>query len=258
MKCAARLPNDGSAAFPCAALVRAFAFLQRLPLELPTPPRRARCIECASIVPCLPSRSAGRSPFKVCPSAVDVCFAFLTDFPRGRGRRGRRSRPKPSAAARCQTSLPRICRARFPAFGGRHPHSLRGTMPRTIYRRTGARLASRGLRLRLRLFPRFALQSFPAKGDVFRTQPRTMTGRGAARAVVCGAALGSAKRSGDRSPHSDRYAARLRLGAYSPWIGVAAGSSTPPYQTMRRLAKASVAAVRQPVFRGTSPGCGGL
>ena len=27
-------------------------------------------------------------------------------------------------------------------------------MPRTIYRRTGARLASRGLRLRLRLFPR--------------------------------------------------------------------------------------------------------
>ena len=98
MKCAARLPNDGSAAFPCAALVRAFAFLQRLPLGLPTPPRRARCIECASIVPCLPSRTAGRSPFKVCSSAVDVCFAFLTDFPRGRGRRGRRSRPKPSAA----------------------------------------------------------------------------------------------------------------------------------------------------------------
>ncbi len=62
LKCAARLPNDGSAAFPCAALVRAFAFLQRLPLELPTPPRRARCIECASIVPCLPSRSAGRKP----------------------------------------------------------------------------------------------------------------------------------------------------------------------------------------------------
>ena len=33
------------------------------------------------------------------------------------------------------------------------------------------------------------------------------------------AALGSAKRSGDRSPHSDRYAARLRLGAYSPFSG---------------------------------------
>ena len=80
------------------ALGRASAFLQRLPLGLPTPPSRARCIECASTVPCLSSRSAGRSPFKVCSSAVDVCFAFPTDFPRGRGRRGRRSRPKPSAA----------------------------------------------------------------------------------------------------------------------------------------------------------------
>ena len=96
-----------------------------------------------------------------------------------------------------------IC-ARFPAFGGRRPHSLRGTMPRTIYRRTGARLASRGLRLRLRLFPRTPASAplrarlrrggysrsnhSPLRGDVFRTQPRTMTGRGAARAVVCGAA----------------------------------------------------------------------
>ena len=103
------------------ALGRASAFLQRLPLGLPTPPSRARCIECASTVPCLSSRSAGRSPFKVCSSAVDVCFTFLTDFPRGRGRRGRRSRPKPSAAVRCQTSLPRICRARFSASGGRRP-----------------------------------------------------------------------------------------------------------------------------------------
>ena len=103
------------------ALGRASAFLQRLPLGLPTPPSRARCIVCSSTVPCLSSRSAGRSPFKVCPSAVDVCFAFPTDFPRGRGRRGRRSRPKPSAAFRCQTSLPRICRARFYASDGRRP-----------------------------------------------------------------------------------------------------------------------------------------
>ena len=50
-----------------------------------------------------------------------MCFALPTDSPRGRGRRGRRSRPKPSAAVRCQTSLPRICRARFSASGGRRP-----------------------------------------------------------------------------------------------------------------------------------------
>ena len=106
------------------ALGRASAFLQRARLGLPPPPRRARCIECASIVPCLSSRSAGRSPFKVCSSAVDVCFAFPTDFPRGRGRRGRRSRPKPSAAIPSQTSLLRSCRARFSAFGGRRPLSI--------------------------------------------------------------------------------------------------------------------------------------
>ena len=81
------------------ALGRASAFLQRLPLGLPTPPSRARCIECASTVPCLSSRSAGRSPFKVCSSAVDVCFAFLTDFPRGRGRRGRLTSPKTERGA---------------------------------------------------------------------------------------------------------------------------------------------------------------
>ena len=153
----------------------------------PRPAKRV-CLACESLVPRLPLRLSGRSRSEVCSSALVRASRLSTDSQRGRGRRGRRSRPKPSAAVRCQTSLPRICRARFPAFGGRRPHSLRGTMPRTIYRRTGARLASRGLRLRLRLFPRFALQSFPAKGDVFRTQPRTMTGRGAARAVVCGAA----------------------------------------------------------------------
>ena len=81
------------------ALGRASAFLQRARLGLPPPPRRARCIECASIVPCLSSRSAGRSPFKVCSSAVDVCFAFLTDFPRGRGRRGRLTSPKTERGA---------------------------------------------------------------------------------------------------------------------------------------------------------------
>ena len=67
--------------------------------------------------------------------------------PRGRGRRGRRSRPKPSAAVRCQTSLPRICRARFSASGGRRPRSGEvWTLPRTANRETGVVCASRGLR----------------------------------------------------------------------------------------------------------------
>ena len=42
------------------------------------------------------------------------------------------------------------------------------------------------------------------------------------------AAHGSAKRSGDRSPHSDRYAARLRLGAYSPLFEVRRGHRPRP------------------------------
>ena len=75
------------------------AFLQRARMGLPTPPRRARCNECTSLV----SKVAlcalrGGSRSVVCSSAVNVCFAFLTDFARGRGRRGRRGRPKPSAA----------------------------------------------------------------------------------------------------------------------------------------------------------------
>ena len=119
-----RLSPTAASGTPIGGVVSCFAFPQRARLGLPTPPRRARCDECASIVPCLSSRSAGRSPFKVCSSAVDVCFAFLTDFPRGRGRRGRRSRPKPSAAFLDYASLPKNCRARFSASGGRRPLSI--------------------------------------------------------------------------------------------------------------------------------------
>ena len=125
---------------------------QRRLLGLSPPPRRARCIECASIVPCLPSRSAGRSPFKVCSSApplarrplatafggdlrsghtfgsplargyVDVCFAFLTDFPRGRGRRGRLTSPPklghcPCGARRASPALVVLRGAAMPRQG---------------------------------------------------------------------------------------------------------------------------------------------
>ena len=97
-------------------------------------------------LPLLVPSGAGRG-LRCVRLAVGVCFALPTDSPRGRGRRGRRSRPKPSAAVRCQTSLPRICRARFSASGGRRPLSNeRGTTPRTTNRRIGACFASRGLR----------------------------------------------------------------------------------------------------------------
>ena len=76
-----------------------------------------------------------------------------TASPRDGGDAGGLCRPKPSAAVRYQTSLPRICRARFSASGGRRPLSNEvRTTPRTANRETGASLASRGLRLRLRLF----------------------------------------------------------------------------------------------------------
>ena len=74
-------------------------------------------------------------------------------------------RPKANAAVRCQTSLPRICRARFSASGGRRPLSFVsarkageagrepregggrfcefGTTPRTINRPRGLRLFPR-------------------------------------------------------------------------------------------------------------------
>ena len=72
---------------------------------------------------------------------------FSTDTPRdgGRGRRGAQNRAR-------QFRVKRVCSESaalgFPPCGGRRPRSIeRGTTPRTIYRRIGAYLASRGLRL---------------------------------------------------------------------------------------------------------------
>ena len=76
--CASRFPND-------------------CPWDSQSRPRRVGCpsvaFDCAFISP-----RRGRSLFKVCSSAVDVCFAFLNGYFARRGRRGRRGRPKPSAA----------------------------------------------------------------------------------------------------------------------------------------------------------------
>ena len=90
---------------PLCGVGSCFAFPQRARLGLPTPPRRARCNECAPLCLDLPLRSSGRSPFKVVSSSVDVCFALSTDTPRDGGDAGGLCRPKPSAAIPSQTSL---------------------------------------------------------------------------------------------------------------------------------------------------------
>ena len=127
LKCAARLPNDGSAAFPCAALVRAFAFLQRARLGLP-PPRPIRlCLKLPLRVP----SGAGRSS-RCVRLAVDVCFALPTDSPRMTGAtRSAKQHPSgrlrrcPSGSAYSQNRARRFsfkrawrknCRARFTAL----------------------------------------------------------------------------------------------------------------------------------------------
>ena len=59
------------------------AFPKRARLGLPTPPRRARCDECASLVPKVALRALrGGSPFKVVAQPLFLCFAPLADFPR--------------------------------------------------------------------------------------------------------------------------------------------------------------------------------
>ena len=112
---AARLRLGQPDAFGAGALGRASAFLQRARLGLPPRPRRVDCpslaFDGASIRP-----RRGRSPFKVCSSAVDVCFAFPTDFPRGRGRRGRRSSTLAAAfgGALRAVHIPKTERGTFP------------------------------------------------------------------------------------------------------------------------------------------------
>ena len=80
-----------------AALALGVPFPQRVPLGFPPPRPIDLCLIRPQSYLCLALSGAGRG-LRCVRLAVDVCFAFLTDFPRGRGRRGRRSRPKPSAA----------------------------------------------------------------------------------------------------------------------------------------------------------------
>ena len=198
-----RVPFGGVGVVPCSS--------KRRLRGLSTPPRQARVpclrVPCAVLVLCACRRG---SRFVVRSSCRRCVLRAFHGFPaRGRGRRGRRSRPKPSAAVRCQTSLPRICRARFSArclaatslrscarpsvcatslriaalrliYGAFRraspPYSMRGTVPRTIYRRSAAGFGARGLRL----FSPTGENRSPL-GGIVGTRPRTMTERGAAR-----------------------------------------------------------------------------
>ena len=82
----------------------------------------------------------GRSPFKVCPSAVDVCFAFPTDFPRDRGRRGRLTPPKTERGAfrlsklaeKLPRSVFRLRRASPPPLGHCPSGARRGASPAKV------------------------------------------------------------------------------------------------------------------------------
>ena len=99
MKCAARLPNDGSVAFPLSALAWCVAFLQRRLRGLPPRPAKRVCLACESLVPCLPLRLSGRSRSKVCSSALVRASRHPTDSPRMTGAT-RAARQHPSGRLR--------------------------------------------------------------------------------------------------------------------------------------------------------------
>ena len=161
-RCALLVPT-AALGTPIGGVVSCLAFPNGGSWDFPPRPRRVGCsplaFDCALIRP-----RRGRSPFKV----VVVCrrcvvgaslrlpyfrFAPITRFPRipreGSGRRGRRSRPKPSAAFFVQASLAKeLPRSVYRLAAGVAPESNEaGTIPRTANRETGVVCASRGLRL---------------------------------------------------------------------------------------------------------------
>ena len=139
-------------------------------------------------------------------------YALLCGLSARRGQRGRRGRPKKSAAIFCQASSAKNCTPRSRPFG----RPLRGRGIRAFLTASGGRCPLfnerddaahdqpanlRGLRLRLRLFPRFALQSFPARG--------TNPGHGTARRQDAGRRGGSIGSLGSEGSS----AAELKLGS---------------------------------------------
>ena len=177
-RCALLVPT-AALGTPIGGVVLCFAFPQRRLRGLPPPRPIGSCPARPQSCPCLPHR-ARVAVLRCVRLAVGVCFALSTDSPRGRGRRGRRSRPKPSAALSRPSELaekvprsvyrlaagvapyPLVCPAlrceagRKPREGGDRFCEV-GTTPRTANRETGVVCASRWLRL------------FPRQRDAART-----------------------------------------------------------------------------------------
>ena len=82
-----------------------------------------------------------------CSSALLGLRAPLRTFREDGGDAGGLRRPKASAALFGQASLLKAAALAFPPPAGVASYSMRGTLPRTIYRRTAAECGLRGLRL---------------------------------------------------------------------------------------------------------------
>ena len=163
LKCAARLPNDGSAAFPLSALAWCVAFPQRRLLLFPLAalcyasrfptsslvrPTPAPDLLVPHSSPKLPLRvpsGAGRSS-RCVRLAVDVCFALPTDSPRMTGATRSAKPPKTERGVFRSSELgERTAALGLPPCGGRRPRSNEaGTIPRTANRVSGVVCASRG------------------------------------------------------------------------------------------------------------------
>ena len=114
LKCAARLPNDGSAAFPLAALAWCVAFPQRRLRGLPTP-APDWFVPCFSQkLPLLVPSGAGRG-LKVCSSCRRCVLRASNGFP---ARSGATRSAKPPKTER----------------GGSVPNEFAPNLPRSVFR----------------------------------------------------------------------------------------------------------------------------
>ena len=108
-------------------------FPQRVPFGSPPPRPIGSCLARPQSCPCSCHR-ARVAVLRCVRLAVDVCFALQTDSPRGRGRCGRRSRPKPSAALSRPSELAeKVPRSVFRLAAGVAPYPL--TLPAKRARR---------------------------------------------------------------------------------------------------------------------------
>ena len=144
MKCAVRHPNDGSAAFPLAALCCALPFPTA---ASGTSHPRARLVRAPLVPKVALACPIGRgSPFKV----VSSCRRCVLRASQRTLRETGATRAACAAQNRArQFRVKRVCSEvvalGFPPSAGVAPDPLRGTTPRTINRPRGLRLFSRQL-----------------------------------------------------------------------------------------------------------------